>query len=264
MNPNYSESLVDIFAGARMYPMWGRIGWAEIRRRYRRTIFGPFWSSISLAIFTVSMGLVWANLWKIDPHEYLAFLSSGLLVWVLLTSFMTDGCVIFISSETLIKQLPVTYSMLVYALIWRNLIIFGHNLLIYIPTFLYSGAAPNWNMLLIVPGLALLCFNGMWIALLLGILCARYRDIQQVVSSLIQISMFVTPIFWSPSQLAGRVVYLVDANLLYHYVAIVREPMLGHAPSAWSWEYVLIVTVIGWSAALYLFSRFRSRIAYWL
>src|SRR5712671_3123733 len=163
MTPNYQEAVRDVFDGFRMHRMWGRMGWAEIRRRYRRTVFGPFWTSVSLAVFVVTMGVVWSNLWKLDPKDYLVFLTSGMLVWVLLTSFMTEGCMVFISYEGLIKQLPITYTMLIYTLIWRNLIVFGHNLLIYFPIYIYSGRPFSLNFLFVLPALVILCVNGVWI-----------------------------------------------------------------------------------------------------
>jgi lipopolysaccharide transport system permease protein len=119
-------------------------------------------------------------------------------------------------------------------------------------------------MLLAIPGLVVVSLNGAWIAMVLGLLCARFRDIQQVVASFLQVSMFVTPILWSPAQLSGRSRVLVDYNMLYHYVEIVRDPLLGKPPSSWSWFMVGLSTVLGWALALYMFSRFRRRIAYWL
>jgi ABC-type polysaccharide/polyol phosphate export permease len=264
MVANYGEAVADIIHGIWMADLWGRMGWADIRRRYRRTLIGPFWSSLSLAILVVSMGIVWANLWKIDPKTYLPYLSSGMIVWVLFSSFVSEGCSVFVTAEAIIKQLRVPYLMLVCILIWRNVIVFGHNLVIYVPIFFYGGLSLSWHMLLILPGLVALCLNGVWISLVLGLLCARYRDIQQVVTSLLQVSMFITPIFWSPDQLSGRAAILVDYNLLYHYIEIVRDPLLGKPPSSWSWMMVLIATFVGWSAALYMFSRFRQRIPYWL
>ena len=264
MTPHYQESIADIFAGIRVVPLWGRMGWADIRRRYRRTVFGPFWSSISLAIFVVALGLVWANLWNLDPKEYLSFLASGMLAWLLFTAFIAEGCTVFVAAEGLIKQLPVNYTMLICAMIWRNLIVFFHNFVIYIPVCIYAGLPLRANMLLIVPGIILLCINGFWIAMVLGLLCCRYRDIQQVVTSILQISMFVTPILWKPSQLGGRVAWFVDYNLLYHYVTIVREPLLGQPVSAWSWAFVSMATLVGWGLAIFIFSRFRRRVPYWL
>ena len=267
MTPQYWEAFTDLFEGIRLVDLWARIGWADVKRRYRRTVFGPFWSSFSLAVFVCTMGLVFATLWKIDPKEYLPYLASGMMTWVLLTSFLTEGCTVFIAAEGLIKQQRINHTMLLCAMVWRNLITFAHNLAVYIPIYIYGGLPLTANVLLVVPGIFFLCLNGLWIALVLGMLCARYRDIQQVVATLIQISMFVTPIFWSPAQLAehSRVQFLfVDYNMLYHYVEIVRSPLLGQLPSANSWLMVVLATILGWALAIFLFSRFRRRIAYWL
>jgi ABC-type polysaccharide/polyol phosphate export permease len=264
MNPNYVEAIADIIRGVWMVDLWGRMGWQDIKRRYRRTVFGPLWSSLSLAIFVTTLGFVWANLWKLDPKEYLPFLCSGMLVWVLFSAFIMEGCSIFVSHEGLIKQLGVSYTMLICAMIWRNLLVFAHNFIIYIPVYIYSRLPVTGYMLLAIPGLVVVSLNGAWIAMVLGLLCARFRDIQQVVASFLQVSMFVTPILWSPAQLSGRSRVLVDYNMLYHYVEIVRDPLLGKPPSSWSWFMVGLSTVLGWALALYMFSRFRRRIAYWL
>jgi len=100
--------------------------------------------------------------------------------------------------------------------------------------------------------------------LVLAMVCARFRDIQQIVISILQVSMFVTPIFWSPDQLRGRLVAAVEYNLLYHYVDIIRAPLLGRAPATLSWVIVFMATVVGWAIAFCLYSRFRRRIPYWL
>ena len=264
MDAHYAEAFDDIVNGLRLYDMWGRIGYAEIKRRYRRTVIGPFWSSLSLAIFVVILGITWAQLWKIDPKEYLPFLSAGMICWFLFSAFVTEGCQVFIASEGLIKQLRISYMMLVCSLIWRNLIVFIHNLVIYIPICIYGQVPVNIYTLAVIPGLFFLCLNGVWIVIVLGLLCARFRDIQQVVISLLQISMFVTPILWSPKLLTGRAVVLVDYNMIYHYIVIVRDPLLGQPPSAWSWFMVIVATIVGWAFTLYLYSRFQRRIAYWL
>jgi ABC-type polysaccharide/polyol phosphate export permease len=148
--------------------------------------------------------------------------------------------------------------------VWRNLIVFLHHLVIYVVVMFYAGIAVTPNTLLVLPGLFLVLINGIWVSTLLGLMCSRFRDIQQIVGSVLQISMFVTPIFWVPEQLGGRFIKFVDFNPLYHYVDIVRSPLLGRAPSMWSWEIVVAGTLIGWALTLILFSRFRRRLPYWL
>jgi ABC-type polysaccharide/polyol phosphate export permease len=264
MTPHYGEAFADISHGLSLTDMWGRMGWADVKRRYRRTVIGPFWQSLTLLIFVLVMSLVWATLFNMNVKEYLPYLCSSMIVWLLLSAFITEGATLFVSAEGLIKQLKISYMMLVCAMIWRTLIASAHNLLVYVPVYLFAGLPVNGYVLLAIPGLIILCVNGAWIALVLGMLVARYRDVEQIVGSFLQIAMFITPIFWSPSQLSGPKALLVHLNILYHYVAIVRDPLLGKPPAAESWFIVGLATICGWSLAFYLFARFRRRIAYWL
>ena len=60
-----------------------------------------------------------------------------------------------------------------------------------------------------------------------GLACIRFRDIQQLVATVLLMALFVTPIFWSPQQLNGPLATFEQYNILYHYVAIVRDPLMG-------------------------------------
>ncbi len=264
MQPQYGSALADFIEGTLGWRMWGRLGWLDIKRRYRRTMIGPFWTTLSLGIFILTLGIMWAHLWKQDATTYLPFLCSGFLVWVMVSTTLIEGCAVFFSAEGLIKQLRFPYSMLVWSVVWRNVIVFFHNLIVFLLVGLYAGVSVTWSTLLVVPGLLLLILNSLWMVILLGLICCRFRDIQQVMSSILQLSMFVTPIFWTTDQLGKRLISLVDYNFLFHVVDIVRSPLLGKAPSLWSWVFVGVVTFFGWIAALMVFSRFRRRISYWI
>ena len=264
MTPEYGVAIADIRTGLMNWDMWGRLGWREVKRRYRRTVVGPFWTTLSLGIFVVALGVVWSRLWDQDPKTYLPYLTSGMLTWVMFSTFCSEGSAAFFAAEGLIKQLRVSYTLLAVSVVWRNLIVFTHNLTIYVLICLYAGVPTSGSLLLIVPGLLFMSINGVWIVLFLGMACARFRDLQQLVTSILQVSMFITPIFWAPDQLKESAAVLVDYNPLFHIVDIVRSPLLGKAPSAWTWFVVALMTAAGWGVTLYLFSRFRRRIPYWL
>lgn len=264
MISQYDVALADIACGLRNYPIWGRLGWQETKRRYRRTVLGPFWTTFSLGIFIVTLGIVWSQLWKQDPKIYLPFLTSGMLAWALISSIITEGCSTFTAAEGVIKTLSFSYTFLSCAVVWRNFIVLFHNSLIFLLVFVYASLSVSWNTMLIIPGLLLISVNGVWVAILLGVLCARFRDIQQIISSILQVSMFVTPIFWSPDQLGARFAGIIDYNVLFHFVEVIRSPMLGKSPALWTYVVVACCTVIGWIGTFLLYSRFRRRIPYWL
>jgi ABC-type polysaccharide/polyol phosphate export permease len=261
---SYRVALVDIFAGIGAVNIWGRLGWRETKRRYRRTAFGPFWTTVGLALFVTTLGFVWTNLWHRDPKVYLPYLTAGMVCWVMFSTICTEGCLSLIVNEQLLKQLRISYTLLACTNVWRNAVLFLHNLTIFALVFLYAGLSVTWATLLIIPGFALFCINAVWISLVLGTLCARFRDVQQLVITLLQISMFLTPIFWTPDQLTGRTAIVAQVNPLYHLIAIIRDPLLGHAPEASSWFALVAMAIVGWMLTIYMLAKIRQRIIYWI
>lgn len=261
----YVAALEDIAEGLRRWRLWGRMGWGDIRRRYRRTVLGPFWTTLSMAILVVSVGIVFATLWKMDISVYLPFLCTGLIAWIPISTVLTESCNALVSGESVLKQVRVPYSLFIYATVWRNLIVMAHHLVVYVVVARIFDVPVNMNTLLVVLGVAFFALNSMWIGLLLGMVCVRYRDLQALVGTVLPIVMLVTPIFWPPELLAGSGrLALVDANVFYHVIDVIRAPLLGKAPAMLSWIWVGGLAVFGWSITFVLFSRFRSRLCYWL
>lgn len=264
MITQYGIVLEDIREGLRCWPIWSRLGVREVRLRYRRTVLGPLWQTLSLGLLVFALGVIWSELWKMDMRVYLPFMCTGVLAWNLVSGLISDGCGAFVQAERFVKQMGVSYTMLTLAIVWRTFIVFAHNMAVYVPVAIYAGIQPTWASLLLLPALLIIAVNGVWAGLFFATVCSRFRDLQQLVASLMQIALFVTPIFWVPGGLGKGFAGFLDYNFLYHYVDIVRMPLLGKAPAAWSWVVVLIGTILGWAMALALFSRFRKRIAYWL
>jgi len=266
LKPLTMTAAADLWGGTLKWQLWGRMGWLDIKRRYRRTLLGPFWTALTLFIFVMVLGSVGSGLFSRQTQEYLPFLVAGMVVWTMLSNIILESGSVFIASVSLIRQKSFEYSTLVYALVWRNFIVFLHNMIVYfIIVLMYAPHILTFKLFLAVPALVLLMVNGLWIGLLLGVVTARFRDIQQLVQSIIQVAMFVTPLFWSPDNLHGvRRLVFVTLNPLYHLVSIARDPMLDKWPDASSYLANMVITIVGWTVALIFFSKFRKRISYWL
>jgi ABC-type polysaccharide/polyol phosphate export permease len=256
-------ALADIISGVQKAPIWAMIGWYDIKQRYRRSIIGPFWFTLSTGIMVVALGFLYAGLFKTDIKTYLPFLAVGLIVWGFIAGVINEGCQAFIASEQMIKQIKLPLSVHAYRVIWRNLIIFGHNLLIYVLVLIYFAIDPGWKILLALPGMALVLINATWVTLLFGLLCARFRDIPQIITNLVQVVFFVTPIMWQPSLLKGRPA-LIRWNPFHHLVDVVRAPLLGEWPASMSWWFLIVMAALGWLITLFMFRKYRARIPYWL
>jgi lipopolysaccharide transport system permease protein len=258
-----SIALRDAREGLRLWPLWVRLGWNDILQRYRRSLLGPFWLTASMAIMVIALGILYAELFKTPVDQLLPYLCVGLLVWNLLASFLTEGGTLFTGSESYIKQIRLPYSAYVYRSAWAKLITFFHNFIIYFGVLLYFDIWPGSVALLAIPGLAIVVLNGALANLWIGIVSARFRDVPQVIVSLVQIVFFITPIFWKPDLLKTRT-YIADYNPAYHLIEIMRQPLLGAAPTEFSYWAVLLITLINFAITGFFFARFRSRIAYWV
>jgi lipopolysaccharide transport system permease protein len=171
----------------------------------------------------------------------------------------------FIAAEGIIKQLPIPLFVHILRLLWRNMLIFFHNLIIFPLVLLAMREPPHWTMLISVLGFALLIINLSWLSLLLSLVCARYRDLAQIVASVLQVVFYLTPIVWMPKALPHRAgVFLLNFNPAFHLIEVVRAPLLGQLPTATNWIFAIALGTVGWCITLLMYGQYKRRIAYWL
>ena len=253
----------DIVDGLANFQLWSLIGWRDVKQRYRRSTLGPFWVTLSMALMVVGLGVVYSMLFRMDLKTYLPFVGLGLITWEFISKSILDGSMTFLTLEGLIKQIRLPLTTHIAVTIWRNLIILGHNLLIYVVMLAIFAINPGWNVLWAIPGFLLVVLNLIWVALLLALICTRFRDVPLIVQSAVQMLFFVTPVFWSPSLMPHRTV-LVHGNPFYHMLALIREPLQGQVPALDNWIFLFVTLIIGWTGTFIIFTKFRRRVAYWL
>ena len=241
------------------------LGWQDIRQRYRRSSLGPFWITISMGVMIGVMGVVFGQVLNAPMGDYLPFLATGIILWTCFSSCLMEGSSSFIDAAGMIRQLNLPLSLYPVRVIWRNLVIFAHNIVILPVVFLVLGKPLTWNIVWLLPGALLFVLNIFWISLFLGTLCTRYRDMPPIVNSLLQVFFYITPVIWMPNALNPRSAnLLVEPNPIYHLVQLIRAPILGDAPTRLNWQVSFAFFVFGILFALWFFGKYKKRIAYWL
>jgi ABC-type polysaccharide/polyol phosphate export permease len=259
----FMAAIEDLRDGARDWRLATLLGWSELRRRYRRSLLGPFWITLSMAIFILLVGGVFSQLSRSPMREFMPYIATGYATWLLLSSFITDGCMVFIGSLRFLRQMRLPKATLVLASVWRNLLVFAHNLPVVLVILALAGVRPTPWTLMLIPAFLATAAAGLVLALLLGMIAARFRDIIPIVGSLLQLLFFLTPVLYQPAHL-GQVGQLLAFNPATHFVEIMRSAFLGEAPSSVSWLAVLGMLLAGAIGSFLLFARFRARITYWV
>jgi len=259
----FGLAVADFAAAVRLWPLWTRLGWNDILNRYRRSTLGPFWSTVNIAITVVALGLVYSQIFNLPVRQLMPYVCAGLIVWGFISSIMLDAGSLFSGSESYIKQVRLPYWLYVCRFVFSKVMLFVHDLPIYLALLIYFQIWPGAAALYALPGFGLLVINGAFASLTIGMASARFRDIPRIVVSLVQVLFLITPIIWTP-ELLGPQSYLAQGNPFFHLIEIVRAPLLGVVPSAQTWGVTLTITAINGLVTAFVFLRFRARIAYWI
>ena len=253
----------DLYDGLANWQLWSMLGWNDIHQRYRRSALGPFWITISMAIFIVLLGFIYAKLFHQDVAVFLPYIAMGLITWGFISGTTVEACSAFIENAGIIRQIRLPYSIYVMRMIWRSFIVFLHTVVLIIPIAVVFRMNIGWSALLAIPGMLLVMLNQIWLSIVIGVVATRFRDTVQLVSTAIQILMFVTPIMWPVSAIADA--HLVaEVNPFFHLIQLVRAPLLGEVAEPLSWIVVVCMCIAGYGLAAIALTRASPRLVYWL
>ena len=256
----------DVKEGLQNWRIWALLAYQDIKLRYRRSVLGPFWITLSMAITVYSMGYLYSYLFHMNIREYFPYLVAGMLGWSLISTTMTDLIDAFTQADMMIKQIKLPYSLYVQKVVARNFIIFFHNILVIIPILIifHQSAEINLSLLMLLPGLFLVYVNAISFGLVLAMIGARYRDVSQMIKSMIQVIFYITPVMWKPGLLPPSKQFIATLNPFYSFIELIRGPFIGYIPSSSCYIMALVMTLIGMGASYLLFFRSRTRIIYWI
>jgi len=262
---DWSSAVRDIREALGTYHLIGTLGWQDVGPRYRRSRVVAFWLTINIAVMLGALGLVFGTLFGQPMREFLPFLAVGLIVWNFISASINEGCTALSDASGIVLQVRMPLWVHVARVMWKNLMIFGHNILIIPLVFLVFWRPISPVALLAIPGFLLLVANLLWIMMIVSVVCARFRDITQIVTNAVQVLFYLTPVIWNAEIMANRVgKTLLYGNPFYSLMTIVRAPLLGDIPSALNWTIAAGMAIIGWTIALWFYGNRLKRVPYWL
>jgi len=168
-------AIADIVGGARLWRLAWALGWLDIRLRYRGSMLGPFWLTISTGVMVASLGFLYSTLFKISLRDYLPFLALSQVLWGFLSTLVSEACTAFTDAEGVIRSVRMPFFVFSMRALIRNAIVLGHNIVVIVVVFAIFSMWPRWQALTAVPGLLVWTVDGLALTLLLGAFCALPR-----------------------------------------------------------------------------------------
>ncbi len=259
-----TQAIEDVTGGLKLWRLALTLGWFDIRLRYRGSMLGPFWLTLSTAVMVGALGVLYSALFKMSLHEYLPYLTISLVFWNSMAALVGEACTCFTQAEGMIRAMRMPFTLYAARVMVRSVLVLLHNVVVILVVYAIFDAWPGAAALGALPGLLLWLIDGVAACLLLGALCARFRDIPPIVASLMQIAFFVSPIIWKPELLTDGKRDWLPLNPFYTLFEVVRAPLLGSPADGPIWLSAVAFSLLLVSAAWVCFVRVRGRLAFWI
>lgn len=258
------RNLRDLLAGLLRRRLIIHLGISEIIQRYRNTTLGPLWMTLSLSIFLTSLGIVGGTLFNVPLKEYLPFLCAGVVIWAFISAIFNESGTIFLAAPLEVSAYGLPTSVFIYSFIVKQFILFAHNLLIFFLLGAYFSvpfySEPFW----LIAGLLIYIPFIFGSTIIISIVSMKFRDIPEILASILQVMFFATPVMWRPELLEERGrSYILEFNPLYYFIEVLRQPLMGEATSTDIFIITSVISITTLICAIFIYIRFRHRIAFY-
>ena len=252
-------ALSDVGSGVLRWRLWWMLAWESFQNRYHRTFLGPVWVTISFLAFVGVKIFIFGAILQVDGNYYAAHLTLGFMVWNYLSTVVNGGATAFVGSRNWILGIRAPLTVFVLqnncgALInFLFLALAGYGMSLYLQPYGWQQAAVSLG------GMLLVIFCLFWAQIVLAVVCVFFRDMIQLISTVMRIMFFLSPIIWLPDSLGPRAV-IVDYNPFTHLIAIVRAPLIDGQAEPINYIVVGAMTGVGMVLSILLLALARKRI----
>jgi ABC-type polysaccharide/polyol phosphate export permease len=243
---------------------WLYLGIHDVKLRYRRSVIGPWWVTISTLVLVIALGFLWSKLFNTEISSYMPFFTIGYIFWIFFLNQTTDSLIGFIQFSEIIKQIKLPYPIFLIRILLRNIVALFHNFVVMFLVIFIVGEGLNLNFFWFFPAFILILITLIPYSIILAFLATRFRDLNPAIMSIMQILFFFTPIIWQPNILPDRYFFALEFNPIFHALELVRNPLLGNVTPIHSYYMVMILSLILWLVSILMLARYKNKLAFWI
>jgi lipopolysaccharide transport system permease protein len=241
----------------------------DVIGRYRGSVIGVVWSLIHpivmLTVYTFIFGMVLNVRWDIQVEnrfEFALVLFSGLVVFNILSECLQRAPTLIITNSTYVKKVVFPLDSLPWVVLGSALFHGLVSFLVLLGALLVVSHAIPWTALLfplVMVPFILLIVGLIWLLSSLGV---YLRDLGQVMSVIIAVVLFLSPIFYPLSMVPEELLFLFRANPMTFVVTQTRNCVIWGIPPDWVGLLVFIVisALVAW-LGLVCFQKMRRGFA---
>ena len=238
----------------------------ELKARYRGSVLGFLWSFVNPLLLLLTYTLVFTFILpnrQPDIQPFFLFLFCGILPWTWFQASLSESSGVLIASSNLIKKVLFPAEVLPSVCVLANLAHFLLGLPILLLFLAWQGKLAWTAVLLPLPILVQLVLT-LGLSLFLSALTVHFRDIQNILSHVLHLWFFATPVIYSYAAIAEGTPLrrALRLNPMTHVIVTYQQMLFHGNVDHWRGLFLaLLVGLVAFAAGAFLFDRLRDTLA---
>jgi lipopolysaccharide transport system permease protein len=198
-------------------------GYLDIKIKYKGSILGPIWSTISILGFALilnELGKTFAggdNLGRVK----IDYIICNLTFWYYFSTVLSESCTLYTDNANNLKETTIPAVVYNLRLMVKNLIVALHNYLGYVIFILIYSHDKTNELPISLAALVFFTVPLLFLSISVSYFSARYSDLKSMLALAVQLLFFATPIFWYPIQ-DNILTFFVPYNLTALFMLLAR------------------------------------------
>ncbi|UTA49538.1 ABC transporter permease [Simiduia sp. 21SJ11W-1] len=253
-------ALNDIGDGLRRKDVWVELAKEDIGDQHKKTLLGPLWLLVNYLLFACTFIYVFKM--GGDIEGYTVHVAVGLLIWLYMSEVISQGVVLFGKEQSFIKGTRLPLTVYVLRLTTQSVIRAVYAFVGCIALLFVGGFAFTETWYISILGLILIIVSTPAVVYFFAFVGAFFPDVQFLVSNIMRIGMFLTPVFWVYDNAGGIRYLLYSWNPFTYYIELVRAPLMSASPDWLVLTKCIGMSVVFWLVAFLLLGTLKKRVAF--
>ncbi|AXI03588.1 ABC transporter permease [Aquirhabdus parva] len=205
----------------------------QLTLRYHRTALGFLWTLINPLLNMAVLAIVFSTVMHMPVKNFAVYLFAGVIPWTLFSTTLSQCAWVLIAKESIIKKIYLPKQLFVASTAIGLLI---DSLLSTVCLFLIAmalGAPMTLSLLFLPVSFLLLAIFSFGLGLMLSIITVFVRDMQNIITALLQALYFMTPIIYPITQIPEQYRVFFQLNPMYYFLDVFRQPISNGVLPSW-------------------------------
>lgn len=237
----------------------------DLKVRYRRSTIGFLWTMLQPLLTMLVLTTVFSHVFRFDVANYPVYALAGILFWNFFSQSIVSSMNSLRYNANLLTKVPVPKAVFPLATILSGLVNLLLALVPLLAILVVTGHPLHLTLLFLPVAILLAAVFTLGAGLVLSPLAAFFHDIVEMVTVVMMLLLYMTPVFYPVSIVPERFAWIIRWNPVRVVLDLFREPIYsGRLPSAAHLAVAAALAALSLAVGIAAFRRSSDRIVFYL